>query len=254
MPIPEAQEVLNYWFGGPERDPSKRAKWFGGVPLEHEYPHPPPIKYPHLPEYPSPPPKYPLLPEYPRPPPIKYPHLPEYPVLHPSTLTYLSTPSSTHQVEKARNDELKHWEEDADATLALIILQDQFCRSIYRGTSKAFDRDPYCVKLAEKFLEKKTHDHEKYQPTERFFMYLPFEHAEDKDLQARSVHLFEKLLEDAKSTPDAKSAEFWFDFASKHKFVVDKFGRFPARNKAIGRENTPEEQEFLDNPPPGYKW
>ncbi|XP_032231164.1 uncharacterized protein LOC5506826 [Nematostella vectensis] len=202
MPIPEAQEVLNYWFGGPERDPSKRAKWFGGGEAGDRE-----VK-------------------------DKFGDL----------------------VEKARNDELKHWEEDADATLALIILQDQFCRSIYRGTSKAFDRDPYCVKLAEKFLEKKTHDHEKYQPTERFFMYLPFEHAEDKDLQARSVHLFEKLLEDAKSTPDAKSAEFWFDFASKHKFVVDKFGRFPARNKAIGRENTPEEQEFLDNPPPGYKW
>ncbi|XP_020913602.1 uncharacterized protein LOC110251250 [Exaiptasia diaphana] len=159
-----------------------------------------------------------------------------------------------HLVEKARNDELKHWEDDPKATLALIILQDQFCRSLYKGTPKSFDRDPYCNMLAKKFLEQKTHDHLKMSISGRLFIYLPIEHSENIDDQKLSVELFKKLQEDTVGTSEEGAGKGFLDFAEKHLHIVEKFGRFPARNAAIGRENTPEETEWLANPPAGYSF
>jgi len=200
MSYKEANEVLNYWFGG--GDPSKRPRWFGGGEETAKE-----IK-------------------------DKFGPL----------------------VEKARNDELKHWENDPKATLALILLQDQFMRSIYKGNPLFTSRDPHCEELARKFLKQETHDHLKFSPAGRAFLYLPLEHSENRETQELSIQMFAKLEEDTKGTESESYAKGWHRFACLHKEVVDQFGRFPQRNKVLGRENTPEEEDWLNNMPDRFKW
>lgn len=157
-------------------------------------------------------------------------------------------------VEKARNDELKHWENDPKATLALILLQDQFMRSVYKGNPLFTSRDQYCEELAKKFLKRETHDHLQFSPAGRCFLYLPLEHSENRDSQELSVQMFAKLEEDTKGTEDESAGKTWHRFAALHKEVVDQFGRFPQRNKVLGRENTPDEEEWLNNMPDRFIW
>jgi uncharacterized protein (DUF924 family) len=75
------------------------------------------------------------------------------------------------------------------------------------------------------------------EPRKRAFIYLPFQHVEDRAEQARSVELFAAL-----------GQELNLDFAVRHKDVIDRFGRFPHRNAVLGRQSTEEEQEFLKQP------
>lgn len=200
MSYKEANDVLNYWFGG--GDPAKRPRWCGGGEEAAQE-----IRN-----------KFGAL------------------------------------VEKARNDELKHWENDPKACLALILLQDQFMRSLYKGKPEFTSRDPYCEELARKFIKRETHDHLKFSPAGRGFLYLPFEHSENRESQELSVQLFAKLEEDTKGTESESNSKGWHRFACLHKEVVDQFGRFPQRNKVLGRENTPEEEDWLNNMPDRFKW
>jgi uncharacterized protein (DUF924 family) len=120
-------------------------------------------------------------------------------------------------------------------TLALILLLDQFSRNIFRGAAQAFANDSKARGLAEYALEK---CFDKNRLTvERLFFYLPFEHAEDLELQQKSVDLFVNL-------GDATSLQY----ALCHRDQIVRFGRFPDRNKALGRPSTKAEQEFLKNP------
>ncbi|KAL9982321.1 hypothetical protein ACROYT_G004349 [Oculina patagonica] len=139
-------------------------------------------------------------------------------------------------------------------TLALILLQDQFLRSLYKGTPAAFSRDPYCLELSRKFLQRETHDHLKFSHAARLFIYLPIEHSENRDNQELSVQLFAQLEKDMLGGEEEATGKSWHRFAGLHKEVVDKFGRYPQRNKFLSRENTPEEEEWLNNLPDHYKW
>ncbi|PFX17995.1 uncharacterized protein LOC111340120 [Stylophora pistillata] len=157
-------------------------------------------------------------------------------------------------VEKAVQGELKEWETEPKPSLALIILTDQFTRSIFRNSAKAFSGDARARAIARKFIDGKTHNHLEFPFAERGFMYLPFEHSENKEDQELSVSLMTRLAEDFKGTEHEDMAKGYIDFATRHKEVIDKFGRYPQRNKSLGRENTPEEEEFLNNIPDRYKW
>jgi len=157
-------------------------------------------------------------------------------------------------VEKAVQGEMKEWELEPKPSLALVLLTDQFTRSIYRNTAKAFAGDTRARIISRKFLEGKTHNHLDLAYNERVFIYLPFEHSEDKEDQELSVSLMSKLVEDFKGTDHAENSQAVLEFATRHKEVIDKFGRYPQRNKPLGRENTPEEEEFLNNTPDRYKW
>jgi uncharacterized protein (DUF924 family) len=119
-----------------------------------------------------------------------------------------------------------------EGALAAVIVLDQFSRNMFRGTAKAFATDSLALSLAEKavaagFDQKLTTD-------QRVFLYLPFEHCEDRAVQARSLELFTAL----------GVAEF-VPFAQGHKDIIDRFGRFPHRNAILGRVSTPEEIEFM---------
>jgi uncharacterized protein (DUF924 family) len=85
------------------------------------------------------------------------------------------------------------------------------------------------------------------RPIERVFFYLPLEHAESLDRQNRSVELFGVLV---KSVPPDWKAQFaeYLDFAVRHREIIKRFGRFPHRNKLLGRESTADELEFLREP------
>lgn len=125
------------------------------------------------------------------------------------------------------------WEQSATGALALILLCDQIPRNIYRGSAHAFATDPCALHVAERAVAREFD--EAFEPEVRAFFYLPFEHAENLDEQARSVLLFEALGD-----------ENYLNYAIVHRDVIARFGRFPHRNAVMGRITTPEEQAFLD--------
>ena len=124
---------------------------------------------------------------------------------------------------------------DAKTSLAAVIALDQFPRNLFRGTARAFETDAKALVHAERAIAL-GHDQETDLKRRKFY-YLPFEHAEDPELQARSVALFSTL-----GDPEADR------YAVAHKVIIDRFGRFPHRNAALGRVSTAEELAFLKEP------
>jgi uncharacterized protein (DUF924 family) len=124
---------------------------------------------------------------------------------------------------------------DADTALASVIVLDQMSRNMFRDTPRAFAADPQALWVAEAAIDRGfdaglTKD-------QRMFLYLPFQHSEDRQSQARSVQLVASL-----SDPELEN------WAQAHRAIVDRFGRFPHRNGILGRISTPEETEFLKQP------
>ncbi len=123
--------------------------------------------------------------------------------------------------------------ENADGALALILLLDQVPRNVFRDSGHAFATDPLARHYAERAIAA-GFDHT-VDPMLRIFMYLPLEHSESLDDQDRCVALVEAM-------GDAE----YLKYAEAHRDVIRRFGRFPHRNRALGRVNTPEEQAWLD--------
>ncbi len=121
---------------------------------------------------------------------------------------------------------------DAKTALAAVIVLDQFSRNMFRGTPSAFANDAKALAISRKAIAKGFAD--ALSSDERLFLYLPFEHQESVDAQARSVELFSGL-DDPELTK----------YAQAHKDIIDRFGRFPHRNAILGRISTAEEMEFL---------
>lgn len=129
---------------------------------------------------------------------------------------------------------LEHWVEGTVGSLAYLILCDQFSRNMHRDTAKAFATDPQALAAA-KHAVAEGWDLNAPEP-ERQFFYMPFEHSEDSADQDRAVEL---LTERMASDPEMAL------HAQAHREIITRFGRFPTRNAALGRESTPEEAEFL---------
>lgn len=133
----------------------------------------------------------------------------------------------------AARREHEAWMETADGALALLILLDQIPRNIFRGSGHAFATDPLALHYAGRAVDAGLD--RQVDADLRAFVYLPFEHSEEIEDQRRSVALFEPL----------GNAEYT-KYAIAHLDVIAKFGRFPHRNHALGRINTPQEQAWLD--------
>jgi len=144
---------------------------------------------------------------------------------------------------QARDGELADWERTAEGALALVILLDQFSRNLYRGTAKAFANDPRAVGIAEQAIARE--QHLVMSLIGRAFLYHPFEHSESLAHQERSVLLFRELAETAPAEWQERLKPF-LEYAEEHCDVIRRFGRFPHRNKVLGRTNTAEEQAYLD--------
>ena len=133
----------------------------------------------------------------------------------------------------AARRECDDWLSDADGALALVLLLDQIPRNIFRGSAHAFATDPLALHMASRALD--AGFDARVEPALRFFFYLPFEHSEALAEQQRAVDLFTAL-------GDANL----LGYAVAHRDVIARFGRFPHRNAALGRINTPDEQAWLD--------
>jgi uncharacterized protein (DUF924 family) len=132
----------------------------------------------------------------------------------------------------AARRELDAWMDSAEGALALVLLLDQIPRNIFRGSGHAFATDPLARHYAARALA--AGFDRLCDPALRFFLYMPFEHSEDAADQAHSVGLFATLGDDNLT-----------GYATAHRDVIARFGRFPHRNRALGRESTPEEEQWL---------
>jgi uncharacterized protein (DUF924 family) len=119
------------------------------------------------------------------------------------------------------------------AILAAIIVLDQFSRNLFRDDARAFVADPIARQLSRAAIEQGI-DTKMKNREERYFLYLPFEHSEDRADQALAHALIQKLGNDK-----------WTQFADNHMMVIERFGRFPYRNKALKRPSTVDELAFL---------
>jgi len=152
-------------------------------------------------------------------------------------------------VERASGGELDHWADDPRGRLALIILIDQFRRNIYRNQPQAFSHDKLALKLCvEGAMQKKDRG---LTPIQRAFFYMPLQHAESIKVQAKSVELFSRLAE-AVSPTFQETFLTIAQFAELHRDIIEQYGRFPHRNDLLGRENTPEEDEYLAGDAPDF--
>ena len=120
----------------------------------------------------------------------------------------------------------------AEGHVATVLVFDQFSRNLFRGSADTYATDGLALSLA---IHAVDHDLDAaLDARRRQFLYMPFMHSEDREMQARSVRLFGAL-----GVPDA------LRYAVHHQGVVDRFGRFPHRNAILGRTTTADERDFL---------
>ncbi|MEN0105817.1 MAG: DUF924 family protein [Pseudomonas sp.] len=152
-------------------------------------------------------------------------------------------------VRQALAGELESWAETAEGWLSLILLLDQLPRMIHRDTPFAYSGDARAQQLVARGLAAGWE--QALAPLEQLFVYLVLEHAENLASQNLAVELFAGLLEQA---GDDERAYFTntFDYAERHQRVIARFGRFPHRNQALGRDSTAEEISYLKEPGSGF--
>lgn len=121
------------------------------------------------------------------------------------------------------------------ALLAAVIVLDQFSRNLFRGTPRAFAADPIARRLSRSALGQGFDTALKEQ--ERLFLYMPFQHSEDREGQALAVELVGRL-----------GNEEWTRYAIAHQAIIDRFGRFPHRNAMLNRPSSAEEVALLQQP------
>ena len=143
-------------------------------------------------------------------------------------------------LDKALGDDLQEWALTPTGALARIVVLDQFTRNTLRDTARAFAGDALALAQAQELV--RSGGHLSLTPLQRWFAYLPFEHAEDMALQSESLRLFAAL---AAEHPAMADAEHW---ARKHFEIIEHFGRYPHRNAQLGHASTPEEERFLTQP------
>jgi uncharacterized protein (DUF924 family) len=136
--------------------------------------------------------------------------------------------------EAAAAGTLSDWESTAKDALALVIVLDQFPRNMFRGEARTFAADPIARQVADRALARGFDA--QVPEAMRGFFYLPFEHSEEMADQERSVALY-------RAAGDADNLEW----AELHADIIRRFGRFPHRNKMLGRTTTAKEQAFLDS-------
>lgn len=133
------------------------------------------------------------------------------------------------------HSEINQWLETPSSSMALVLLLDQFPRNMFRGQARSFATDALAVNVARRAIER---EHDVLSPLDRrVFYYLPFEHSENLEDQELAV----KLVRERANLHE------YLAFAEAHRDIIQEFGRFPHRNGILGRENTPEEQAFLES-------
>jgi uncharacterized protein (DUF924 family) len=148
--------------------------------------------------------------------------------------------------------ELDAWAEVEMGLLALVILLDQLPRNMYRGTHRMYAYDVLAFSAASHAIRQ--YEHVDMPLVRRMFLYVPLMHVEALGVQREMTRRFQSLSSLAAAR--APSSVGFFDqalgSAHRHAQVVEKYGRFPHRNPILGRASTPEEEEYLRGPDPGF--
>ncbi|HET8897280.1 MAG TPA: DUF924 family protein [Rhodanobacteraceae bacterium] len=131
--------------------------------------------------------------------------------------------------------ELSSWRVTAAGRLGEVIVLDQFSRNLYREDARAFAADGMALVLAQEAVAAGAD--QALAAAERAFLYMPFMHSESARIHAEAVRLFAQ-----------PGLEANYRFELKHKAIIDRFGRYPHRNRLLGRESTAEETAFLGQP------
>lgn len=136
--------------------------------------------------------------------------------------------------QAARDGNIEHWVDGAAGSLGYLIVCDQFSRNMHRGSALAFATDARARDAARRAIAAGW-DMDAPEP-ERQFFYMPFEHSEDMADQDLALQY---LTERVPSRPDMAL------HARVHRAIIEKFGRFPYRNAALGRQSSEAEQQFI---------
>ncbi len=137
----------------------------------------------------------------------------------------------------AHAGEREFWRNGPRGALAYLILTDQFPRNMFRGQAEAFATDARALSAANDAI---AHGFDLLIPEpQRVFFYMPFEHSEDMGDQDRSVDLVDRNMHETRAG--------YLLHARAHREVIRRFGRFPFRNVALGRNSTAEETAFLND-------
>lgn len=151
--------------------------------------------------------------------------------------------------EAAAAGGLDDWAQTPSGWLALLLLLDQFPRNLHRGDARAWAQDVSAQRVALSGIQRGFD--QALLPLQCMFAYLPLEHAENTALQQYSVDRFGALC--ARAAPEERTQfEEFLDYARRHREVIVRFGRFPHRNAVLGRANTAEEADYLQQPGSGF--
>jgi uncharacterized protein (DUF924 family) len=145
-------------------------------------------------------------------------------------------------IEQAARGELAQWADSPRRRLSLILLLDQFPRSVYRGTRRAFAADEQALGLALSGIQ--SGGDAALDVVERIFFYMPLQHAESLDAQLESQMVYQRLFEEGPA-PLRPLFVAALEAAREHHALIARFGRFPHRNRALGRASTEEERAYL---------
>lgn len=145
-------------------------------------------------------------------------------------------------LERAAGGRLESWADGPRRRLSLILLLDQFPRNIFRGTARAFAYDSRALALTLSGMQSGADA--ALDAAERMFFYMPLQHAESGEVQDESVAACRRLLAEAPAELRPSFAAV-LEYAEQHRSVIERFGRFPHRNRVLGRESTPAEEAWL---------
>ena len=143
---------------------------------------------------------------------------------------------------RAAGGQLAAWADGPRRRLSLIILLDQFPRNMFRGTARAFATDAQALALALSAMQSAADA--ALDVVERLFFYMPLQHAESREVQDESVAAYRRLLSEA-TVELRPSFGACLRSAENHRGIIERFGRFPYRNRVLGRPSTPQELEWL---------
>jgi len=146
-------------------------------------------------------------------------------------------------VERAARGELASWADGPRRRLSLILLLDQFPRNMFRGTGRAFATDAEALALTLSGMQSAADA--ALGVVERIFFYMPLQHAESREVQEESVAAYRRLLSEAPPELHEHFASA-VRSAENHRAIIERFGRFPYRNHALGRSSTKEERDWLN--------
>jgi uncharacterized protein (DUF924 family) len=145
-------------------------------------------------------------------------------------------------LELAASGDLASWADGPRRRLSLILLLDQFPRNMFRGSPRAFAHDAEALALTLSGMQSAADA--ALDPVERMFFYMPLQHAESREAQDESVAAYRRLLTEAPNElrgPFAGASRS----AENHRAIIERFGRFPYRNRVLGRESTAAEEDWL---------